>query len=98
MTVIDDDPASIIQDISMRPRHTNARAGVEQIHIDFQGKGYGARRGFIFIMNVKRHRPVRHRTENDTCMKNTCEVIFAQMNKAKSEKEYGQMSDNASFK
>ena len=34
-----------------RPRRVNAGAGVERIHMDFVGKGYGAKREFNFVTN-----------------------------------------------
>ena len=98
MAEIDDDPAPMSHNISTRSRRANAGAGIDRIQMDFQGKVYEARSEFNFVMNEKKQHPVKAKTENDTCMKIACEVIFTQMAKSKSEKKYGHMSAKAGFK
>ena len=82
---VNDGPAE-----NSRPRRANAGAGVERLQMDFQGKGYGAKREFNFTTNGT-NTGAKGEVINsaDSYMKLACDVVFTQMTAKRGFKEYG---------
>ena len=72
---VDDGPAE-----NSRPRRANAGAGFERLQMDFQGKGYEAKREYNFTSNSTNTGEKGEVINSaDSYMKLACDVVFTQM-------------------
>jgi len=81
---VDDAPA-----VYSRPRRLNAGAGVERLQMDFQGKGYQAKREYNFTTNSTNEGQGEVGSDVESYMKLACDVIFTQMTAKKGFKQFG---------